>query len=108
MFISAYVNWEQRKTSLYVYTYQANKVDSKRAQEKSRSNESKKGLQIHGRINFMFKSLSSVGEGWHKPARLWSPAQHMKNGTLRCKLIHLHKSLNWDMNLKVQWQKYEE
>lgn len=49
--------------------------------------------------------ISSVGERRHKPASLWSPTQHMKNETQHCQLIHLYKSLNWDVNLKVQWER---
>lgn len=56
-----------------------------------------------GSAAFMFKSFSSAEGGWHKPASLWSPTQHMKNEKLHCQLIHLHKSLSRDANLKVQW-----
>lgn len=62
-------------------------------------------LQHPLRFDFMFKPFCSAGEQRHKPASLWSPTRHMKNETLHCQLIHLRKSLNWDMNFKAQWRR---
>lgn len=56
-------------------------------------------------FRFMFKSFSSAGERWHKPAE---PTQHMKNETLHCLKIHLRKSLDWDVHFRVEWQRGEK